>query len=123
MAGGFTAYLDNKVIDHVFGAGTYPKPTLYLALTVAGVEVATGASNYVRQPIGVMNIATNTATLNANVDFAVAGTNWGTIDGAEIWDAVSAGNKVGIGTLTTPKLINAGDIFRAPASSITVTVT
>jgi hypothetical protein len=120
---GFSAYLDNKLIDHTFGSATYSKPTLYLALTVSGTEVSTGGgSNYVRKAC-TFSIAANVATLSANVDFDAAGTNWGTIDGAAIYDAVSGGNKLADGTLTVSKTIQTGDIFRAPASGITITLT
>lgn len=120
---GFSAYLDNKLVDHAFGAGTYTKPTLYLALTVAGVEVSTaGGSNYARQAV-TFDISTNVASLHAQTDFPVAGTNWGTIDGASIYDAVSGGNLLASGALSASKTINTGDIFRAPASSVTITLT
>lgn len=122
MAGNFTAYLDNKVVDHVFGAGTLAKPTLYLALTVGGTEVSnTGGTNYIRKVV-TFDITAGAASLHADTDFPVAGTNWGTIDGAAIWDAVSGGNMLASGTLAVTKTINTGDIFRAPANSVTVTV-
>lgn len=118
---GFSAYLDNKLVDHAFGSGTFSKPTLYLALTVGGVEVSGNA--YARQPCS-FTIAANVASLSANVDFPVATpSGWGTIDGAAIYDAVSVGNKLADGTLTASKTIGAGDIFRAPAAGVTVTLT
>lgn len=117
----FSAYLDNKLIDHAFGAGTFTKPaTLYLALTIGGVEVS--GNGYARQPCA-FTVATNTASLTSSIDFPVATpAGWGTIDGAAIYDAVSGGNKLADGVLTTPKTIGAGDIFRAPASSVTITL-
>jgi hypothetical protein len=121
---GFSSYLQNKLVDHTFGSGTYSKPSLYLALTVGGVEVSTGGgSNYARQAVSAMTITGNQAALTSNVDFPVAGTNWGTIDGAALYDAASGGNKLADGTLTTAKTIQTGDIFRATASGITITLT
>lgn len=118
---GFSAYLDNKLVDHAFGAGTYTKPTLYLALTVGGVEVS--GNGYARKA-ALFTITGNVASLTANVDFDVATpSGWGTIDGAAIYDAVSGGNKLADGTLTASKTIAAGDIFRAPADGITITLT
>jgi hypothetical protein len=119
----FSPYTDNQLINHLLGPGSYAKPSLYLGLTVGGIEPATaGGTNYARQPCS-FDITTNTASLHANVDFPVAGTNWGTIDGAAIYDAASGGNLLASGGLTTAKAIGAGDIFRAPAASITVSIT
>lgn len=120
----FTAYLRNKLVDHAFGSGTFTKPTLYLALTVGGIEISTsGGTNYARKPVAAMTISGNQASLSTLVDFDVAGTNWGTVSGVEIYDAVSGGNKLLDGALTASKVIEAGDVFRAAASGITITIT
>lgn len=118
---GFSAYLDNKLIDHVFGAGTYTKPaTLYLALTVSGVEVS--GNGYARQ-VATFDITTNTASLHANVDFPLATpAGWGTIDGVAVYDAVTGGNLLASGTLSPSKTVNAGDIFRAAAAGVTLSI-
>jgi hypothetical protein len=118
---GFSSYLDNKLVDHTFGSGTYTKPSLYLALTVGGVEVS--GNGYSRKACA-FTIAGNVASLTSNVDFDVATpSGWGTVDGAAIYDAASSGNKLADGTLTASKTIAAGDIFRAPAAGITITLT
>lgn len=123
MAGSFSAYLDAQLVEHVFGSGTFSKPALYLALTVSGTEVpTTGGTNYVRKPVAFTR-TTNTASNTANVDFDLAGTHWGVVDGAAIYDAVSGGNLLANGTLSASKDVQAGDIFRAPASSVTASIT
>lgn len=118
----FSSYLDNKLIDHTFGAGTFTKPALYLALGVAGAEISTSGTGYARQPCS-FDITTNTASLHANVDFPLAQTSWGTVDTVFVYDAVTGGNLLATGTLTPTKTVNSGDIFRAPASGVTLSVT
>jgi hypothetical protein len=120
----FSSYLQNKLVDHAFGSGTFTKPTLYLALTVDGTEVSTsGGTNYARKATAAFTVSSNTASLAADVDFDVAGTDWGTINGVALYDAVSGGNLLGTGTLSESKLIETGDIFRALAGEIDITLT
>jgi hypothetical protein len=120
----FSSYLLNKLVDHAFGSGTFSKPTLYLGLTVSGVEVSTsGGSNYARKATSAFTVSSNTATLADDVDFDVAGTNWGTIDGVVLYDAVSGGNQLGTGSLSSSKVIEIGDVFRALAGEIDIELT
>lgn len=117
---GFSAYLDNKLIDLTFGSGTFTKPsTLYLALTVSGTEVS--GNGYVRKLV-TFDISAGTATLHADTDYPVATGSWGTVDGAAVYDALTSGNKLANGTLTVPKDVTPGDIFRAPAGGVTITL-
>jgi hypothetical protein len=65
-----------------------------------------------------------TATNSAAIEFAAAsGGNWGTITYAAIFDAETGGNMIAWAELTTARTINDGDVFRIPASSLTVTLT
>ena len=120
---GFSAYLQNKLVDHAFGSGSFTKPSLYLALTVGGTEVSTSGTGYARQSIAPMSITGNIASLTSDHDFPVALTSWGTIDGAAVYDAPTGGNKLLDGTLAASKAIGAGDVFRATAGNTTITLT
>ncbi|NNM74753.1 phage tail fiber protein [Enterovirga aerilata] len=126
----FTNYLEQKVLDHVFGAGTYAKPTLYAALfTTAtgeaggGTEVSGGG--YARQPIGAMTVSGTAPTQAVNAstfEFPVATADWGTITHAAIFDAPTGGNMLDHAPLAASKRIDNGDVFRFPAGAIKVTL-
>lgn len=124
----FTAYIDNKLIDHLLGSGTYSKPAaLYVALFVGnpasgGTEVTTVGSGYARQS-AAFTISTNTASNTAAIEYPTATSAWGTIDYVAIYDAASAGNQLVTAALSAAKTIASGDVLRIPASNLTVSLT
>lgn len=124
----FSSYLDNQLISHVLGSGTYSKPsTLYVALFVGdpgagGTEVSTSGSAYSRQS-ATFTVTTNSATNTANLEWSAATTAWGTITHIAIYDASTAGNQLVNAALATSKTVSIGDIIRVTASNLTVTLT
>jgi hypothetical protein len=125
---GLSNYAENKVIDHTLGTTAYTKPTnIYVALfttdpaeTGAGTEVS--GNGYVRK-VATFNAAANgSATNSAEVLFDVATASWGTLTHVGLFDAVSAGNMIWSGALSTSKAIASTDQFRLPAGNITVTL-
>ena len=125
---GFSDFLETKVLEHVFGGSAYTAPTtLHIALYTAaptdsggGTEVNGGA--YARQT-ATFNVSGNTATNAANVEYATATANYGTVVAMGIFDAASSGNLLAYGTLTTSKSVSTGDVFRFNASAIDITLT
>ena len=127
---GFTDYLEDKVLEHVFGGNAYTAPgTLHVALyTVAptdtggGTEVSGGA--YARQTAAFTVSGTNptTATNSAAVEYPTATANYGTVVAVGIFDASSSGNLLAYGNLTTSKTVSTGDVFRFNAGAIDITV-
>lgn len=132
MAGSFSDYLEDKVLKHVFTNTTYtPAATLYVALyTVAptdaggGTEVSTSGTNYARQSMAfaVSGTSPTQATNTSAVEWGTAASSWGTIVAAAVFDASTGGNMLAWADLTNNKTISAGDVFRFPASSFTVTL-
>lgn len=130
MAGSFSDYLEDKVLKHVFANTAYTAPsTLYVALFTAapsdsggGTEVSGTA--YARQAMAFTVSGTNPtqATNSGAVEFPTAGSAWGTVVAAAVFDASSAGNMLAWADLTSNKTIASGDVFRFPASSFTVTL-
>jgi hypothetical protein len=124
----FSDYLENKVLDHVFGGSAYTAPaTLYLALyTVAptdaggGTEVSGGS--YARQTCA-FTVTGNLASNTAAVEWPVATGTWGTVVAVGIFDASSSGNLMAYGNLTSAKTIAAGDVFRIPTGDLDITLT
>jgi len=128
----FSDYTENLVLTYLFTTGSATRPTAwYVGLFTAapsdtggGTEVSGNA--YARVVTGTIS-GSGTATTFSNaaaIEFAAAsGGNWGTIGWAGVFDAVSGGNLLAWAPLTTSRVINDGDVFRIPATSLTITLT
>jgi hypothetical protein len=128
----FSDYTENLVLTYLFTTGSVTRPTAwYVGLFTAapsdtggGTEVTGNA--YARVVTGTIS-GTGTATTFSNaaaIEFAAAsGGNWGTIGWAGIFDASTSGNLLAWAPLTTSRVINDGDVFRIPATSLTITLT
>jgi hypothetical protein len=128
----FTDYTENLALTYLFTTGAATRPTAwYVGLFTAapsdtggGTEVS--GSAYARVVTGTIS-GSGTATTFTNaaaIEFAAAsGGNWGTIGWAGIFTASTGGTLLAWAPLTTAKAINDGDIFRIPASSLSITLT
>jgi hypothetical protein len=128
----FSDYTENLVLTYLFTTGSATRPTAwYVGLFTAapsdtggGTEVT--GNGYARVVTGTIS-GSGTATTFTNaaaIEFAAAsGGNWGTIGWAGIFDASTGGNLLAWAPLTTSRVINDGDVFRIPASSLTITLT
>lgn len=128
----FSDYTENLVLTYLFTTGSATRPTAwYVGLFTAapsdtggGTEVTGNA--YARVVTGTIS-GTGTATTFSNaaaIEFAAAsGGNWGTIGWAGVFDASTGGNLLAWAPLTTSRVINDGDVFRIPATSLTITLT
>ena len=127
---GFSDYLEDKVLDHVFGGNAYSAPgTLYVALyTVApsdtggGTEVSGGA--YARQTAAFTVSGTNptTASNTAAIEYPTATADYGTVVAVGILDASSGGNLLAYSTLDSSKVVSSGDVFRFNAGDLDITL-
>ena len=127
---GFSDYLEDKVLDHVFGGNAYTAPTtLYVALyTVAptdtggGTEVSGGA--YARQTAAFTVSGTNptTASNSAAVEYPTATANYGTVVAVGVFDASSGGNLLAYANLDTSKVVSTGDVFRFNTGDLDITL-
>lgn len=126
MAGNLSNYLENKVLDHFLGTTAYTMPTtVYIALYTAapsdagGGTEATGGS-YARQ-ISTFSAASGGATSNAtNVDFASMPAS--TIVAIGVHDALTAGNLLVWGTLSSNKALDAGDTLRIATGDLDISI-
>lgn len=128
----FSDYTENLVLTWLFTGSLATRPTawfvgLFTAApsdTGGGTEVTGNA--YARVATGTIS-GSGTATTFSNaaaIEFAAAsGGNWGTIGWAGIFDASTGGNLLAWAPLTTSRVINDGDVFRIPATSLTITLT
>jgi len=123
----FSNYLENKVMLHVFGGTSYTAPsTLYVGLYTSdpgeantGTEVSGGS--YARQS-AAFTITNNLASNTAAIEFPTATGSWGTVAYVGISDALSGGNLLASGALTTSKTISSGDVFRIPLGDLDITL-
>lgn len=133
MPGSFSDYLENKVLDHLFGGTAYSAPaTVYVALFTitpgdAGGGTEVTGNNYSR--VAVTNNGTNfpaasggSKSNGTTITFPTASGAWGTVVAVGIFDAANAGNLLAWASLNTSKTIGSGDTASFPASSLTITL-
>lgn len=121
-------FLENAVLNHVLRNAAYTQPAgLYVALYTAtpsdtggGTEVTGGA--YARQSATFSAAANGSTSNSADITFPVASAGWGTVTSIGIFDAVTAGNLLWWGALTTSKAIATNDQFKILATNLTVTL-
>ena len=134
MVGSCALYAENKLLEHLVGKGSFTMPSgPYLALfTVAptdedgtgGTEATLG--NYARITCPGTNwgaAADGEIANNAAIEFAeCSGAGWGEINGFALFDAITTGNMLIWGEVTTPKTIAIGDTAKFAIGDLTVTL-
>lgn len=121
-------YLENALINGTLRASSYTAPTtVYVALftsdpTDAGSGTECSGTSYARRAATFAAPSNGASSTNADVQFAQAGGSWGTITHFGIFDALTAGNLMYHGALTTSKVIETGDVFKIASGSLTVTL-
>lgn len=131
----FGDFLENELLDHVFGAAAYTAPaTLYIGLsttapTDAGGNISepSGAAGYSR--VAVTNNLTNfpaaVSGAKANgtaIQFPTATASWSTVTHFIVMDQASGGNMIGSGMLTNPKTIDSGDTASFAIGDLDITL-
>jgi len=132
--GSFSDYLENELLDHVFGASAYTAPgTLYVGLSTTdptdpgtGITEPAGGS-YAR--VAVTNNLTNwpaaVGGAKANgtaITFPTATGSWGTVGWFFLADAATAGNVLGHAALTASKTIDSGDTASFAIGDLDITL-
>ncbi len=122
-----TDYLENAILDHVLRNTTFTSPTtIYVGLFTTmpaddgtgGVEVSGGS--YARQSVAFDAASGGSTSNTALVTFPTATASWGTVLGIGLFDALSGGNLLYYGTLTTSKAVGNGDTISFSAGALTV---
>lgn len=128
--GSFSDYLENQLLRHAFKIGAYTQPTnLYVALSTAdptddgsGIAEPVG-SGYARKNHNAWVELSNSVVENdGEIVFDEATGNWGTISHFAIFDALTGGNMLGHGAVTTPKAFVSGDTARIPDGDIQISL-
>jgi hypothetical protein len=114
---------ENEVLNYLFGATAMTIPaSLYVGLHVGGSAPNNDGTGIVEPTGGGYTRATivrNTTNFPAStagevknsavVTFPQASADWGTVTHFVIYDALTNGNAVVVGTITTPKAVLSGD--------------
>lgn len=135
MAGSKTAYLAQKLLDHMLGGAAYAPPaTLYVCLSTAAFDpAATGAAlneitagDYARHAVANDAATWSAATAGwpsgkhnlIDIPWDTATSAWGTPLSAYLADAAAAGNLLYGADISNAQVIGTGDIARIPATAI-----
>ena len=127
--GGFSDYWENKILDHIFGKGSYTPPTIYVGLSTADptddgsglVEPSGNAYTRVQTSASDWNAASSGSLDNVgDITFAQATGNWGTITHFALFDAATTGNMLAHGTLSQSKTVGESDTARFEAGDLDI---
>ena len=124
----FSNYLENALINGTLRATSYTAPaTVYVGLftddpTDAGSGTEVSGNAYARVAATFAAPSNGAATTSADVQFPQATGTWATVTHFAIFDALTTGNMMYHGALTTSKLIEIGDVFKIASGSLTVTL-
>ena len=121
-------YLENALINATLRNTSYTSPsTVYAALftsdpTDAGTGTEVSGGSYARQAITFGAPSNGVASNSGAVEFPQATGNWGTVTHFAIYDALTSGNMLYHGALTSSKTIETGDVFKFAISNVSVTL-
>jgi len=130
----FSNFLENELLDHVFGGGTrnYSPPTnVFTGLSTAdpgddGAGLAEPSGNgYARKQTAASDwsVASGGALSNANpITFDEATGSWGTVTHVCLFDQLTGGNLLASGALSASKAVGAGDTVQFAAGDLDVTL-
>lgn len=129
--GSLSDYLENELLDHLVGKGSYTMPTVYMALSTAD---PTDDASGVAEPSGsgYARVATSAATWDAAsggsianaaaIEFPTATGSWGTISHIALFDAATEGNMLAHGALDTPVAVSTNQIFTVSIGDFDITL-
>jgi len=129
--GSFSDYLEDELLDHVFGKGSYAAPSIYVAFSTkdplddgsALAEPSGGGYSRVATVGDDWNAAAGGIIDNAGeITFNEATDDWGTITHFALMDAESGGNLLVHGILGASVSIGSGDTARLEASDLSVSL-
>ena len=128
--GAMSNHLEESILNGTLRNITYSAPdNVYLALYTSdptdndtGTEV--DGTGYVRQSVSFTSPTQTegraTVENDAEIEFAIAESNWGTITHMGIRDSDTGGNLLYHGELATSKTIDQGDQFRVQAGDLVI---
>jgi hypothetical protein len=126
MADNLTDFSENLLLKWLLTTNTATRPTTWFvglstaATTDAGSVTEPSTGGYARQSV-TFSVTGDTASNTAIIDF-VSSADWANITHVFVADAVSAGNILFHGALTTARDPASGDTIRIAAGALTLTL-
>jgi len=119
-------YLENALINATLRATTFTSPTtVYVGLYTSdptdantGTEVSGGS--YARKAMTFGAPSNGASTNSSAVEFDQATGSWGTVTHFGILDALTSGNLLYHGALTSSKVIESGDVFKFASAAVSL---
>lgn len=129
-AGGFTTYLANKFLDHVFKVASFTVPTnIYAGLSTANpLDTAAGLAEpvgnaYARVQKNTWNAAAAGLADNSGaITFPTATGSWGTVTYGCLFDASTVGNLLMYAALTVSQAVVNGNVVEYDPGAFDVTL-
>ena len=121
-------YLEDALINATLRNTTYTSPaTVYVGLftsdpTDAGTGTECTGASYARKSMAFGAPSNGASTNSSDVEFDQATDSWGTITHFGILDALTGGNLLYHGALTSSKVIEDGDVFKFASAAVSVTL-
>lgn len=121
-------YLENALMDAVLNNTSYTSPaTTFVGLftsdpTDAGSGTEVSGGSYARKAASFGASSQGNCLNDADITFDQATGDWGTITHFGLFDAVTSGNLLFHGALTSSKAIETGDIFKIATGNLSVTL-
>jgi hypothetical protein len=121
-------YLEDALINATLRNTTYTSPaTVYVGLfttdpTDAGTGTECTGASYARKSMAFGAPSNGASTNSSDVEFDQATDSWGTITHFGILDALTSGNLLYHGALTSSKVIEDGDVFKFASAAVSVTL-
>ena len=120
-----STYGGNSLLDHITGTSSMTSPTNVYVQFHTGAPGLAGTSNVAnlstRSLAGAFSAASGGATDN-DAAITATGTASETLSHISLWDAVTTGNCLWTGALTTAKAVVASDAVQIPAGDLDVTL-
>ena len=125
---GFSDFLENEILDHIFNGSAYSSPSKYVALFTAAPSDAGGGTEvsgtgYARKLHSAWAAASSGQTSNTGaITFAAAEASWGTVTHFGIFDALTNGNLLAWGAVGTQKAVTSGDVVSFADGTLTISL-
>jgi hypothetical protein len=121
-------YLENALINATLRNTSFTSPaTVYVGLYTSdptdantGTEVSGGS--YAREAVTFGAPSNGVSSNSALIEFNQATATWGTVAYMGISDALTSGNLLYYGALTSSKVIENGDVFKFDTAALSVTL-
>lgn len=132
MAGSLSDYLENKVLDLIFGGVALTAPALHFAAFTAapsdsggGTECTGGSYARVNPTNNTTNFPSASGGAKSNgtaITWPTATASWGTVVAIGVYDASTAGNLLAWATLAANKTVDNGDTLQIAVGDFDVTL-